>query len=128
MKKFLLCVLALFLFGTQVSQAAITVADDEPGERLIVTGTCADGDAAEAIKTGTFYIEAILWQVPTTTDHDLDLEDGSGDVVFQVKCVVADQTLVFYPRTMVRGGLYADQLDSGSVVIYYRTKRPKGLE
>ncbi len=116
----------MFLLYAPV-QGATSTSDDMPGERLVVTGTCADGDAVEPIKTGDFYVESILWLTPATIGDDLDLEDANGKVIFQVKCVVANQSMVIYPRTVVRG-LSADQLDSGSVVVFYRTERPKGLK
>ena len=102
--------------------ATITT-DVEPGERLVITGTCADGDAPELVRAGQTYIECILWVTPTTVGDDLDFEDGNGNLVFQWKCSVADASLVFYPKTIVRSGLYIDQLDSGSVILFYGPDR-----
>lgn len=105
--------------------AATATVDVEPGERLVVTGTCADGDAAEVIKTGTFYIECIVWEAPTTIGHDLELVTGASELnLLTIQCGVANESQVLYPKTLIRGGLYVDQLDSGSLVIFYHDKRP----
>lgn len=112
--------LVAMLFSCSVAYGATTTTDVEPGERLVITGTCAD-TANEEVKTGTLYIEAILWITPANIADDLELLDGDGDVVYQCKVTVASQSIAFYPKTIVRGGLYVDQLDSGSVVIFYRS-------
>lgn len=122
MRKIVLLLLGfVFLFGylCGVSQAATSTSDVEPGERLVITGTCAD-TANELVKSGTFFIEAIYWYNPTTVAHVLEFLDGDGDMVATLKCVVATQSMVLYPKTIVRGGLYVDLMESGTVVIFYR--------
>ena len=123
MYKKLLFLTAILFFLAVPAFSTTTTTDVEPGERLTITGTCTDGDAVELVKAGTFYIQAILWINPTTAGDDLDLEDGSGHIVFQTKCTTADGSVAFYPRTIIRGGLYIDQLDSGTVIIFYGPDR-----
>ena len=106
-----------------------TTDDVEPGERVISSGTTyADGDALVVIKAGTLYVESIMWEVPTTVGHDLELvtgyDDGSTEEnLITMKCTVANQNSVYYPKTVIRGGLWVDQLDSGSLVVTYRNRR-----
>lgn len=123
MKKVLLFLVVSMLL-TGGAFAATTTTDVEPGERLVVTGTCADGDAVDLIKSGTFYIYSILWQGATATGHDLELVTGASEHnLITIKCTTANEALSWYPETIVRGGLYVDQMDSGTLTIIYHNAR-----
>lgn len=74
----------------------------------------AGGDAS----TGRFIVWALVWNGSTDAAHDLQVKDGSGDVVLALKAGANTGSLILYypfgPKTIL-DGIETDVIDSGTV-------------
>jgi hypothetical protein len=83
-----------------------------------ITGT-TDADTEVVPSNKSVFIKHIVWYKPTTIGHLLSLKDKSGNVIAAGYCEAADQT-VYIPVFIEVSGVRCDDMDSGTVYIYYK--------
>ena len=87
---------------------------------IVVTGTST---ASSAITTA-FYrmrINRLTWLTPADQEQKLALQDGNGKELYEFYCDNDKETLSesFDPPLLAINGIYCDDMDSGTLYIYY---------
>ena len=94
---------------------AITASGSNP---IVVTGTTSAKDDIRS--SGDWLITKLYWLQPTTQGHKLALQDGADAEIFEFYCQTANssQEVSFDPPYRAHGGLYSDDMDSGTLYIH----------
>lgn len=103
---------------------AITISNVDPSTGaalddeipIIVSG---DTSTSVRITSSKVTIKLIYWYNPTTIAHLMAIQDRNGSNLFPMKCVVATQSQISGPISIPADGIYMDDLDSGTVYIYF---------
>lgn len=98
---------------------AITVQSNHGGV-IYITGTT---NASEEVTASSVAVLGIIWDAPDTDGHKLSIVDAEGNQLFKASVDTTNlgQALPFpfpHPHLRSADGLFIDDLDSGTVLIY----------
>lgn len=92
---------------------------DRIGSPIKVTGTTDTSTEIYPVTAMGIHVKHVDWIRPTTAGHKFALQDGKGRVFCSGECEAdgyGQIKPVFQPIT----GIFCDDLDSGTLYIYYR--------
>jgi len=89
----------------------------------IVSGSyipIAVSSASGTAKSGQLRIKNVYWFNPTNIADAVSLQDENGNVIWEGRCEVANQSQdKTFPREICVNGYKVPTLDSGTLYIYY---------
>ena len=97
---------------------ALTIVHQNP---IIVTGT-TDAKAAIESSGNEWLISGLYWKQATTDGHKLALQDKNDKEIFEFEAEAdgSSQEKRFDPPVSAMGGIYCDDMDSGTLYIYIK--------
>lgn len=87
-------------------------------EVIIVTGTTG---VDTIITDEKILVQAIYWFNPTTVGHLVNLTDKHGNTLFPMRCEVENGSQMWQTAMQTVDGLHYDDMDSGTLYIYFET-------
>lgn len=93
---------------------------EDLGNRIIISGTT---DAKERVKVGPMVVTSILWRNPTISHKAIFVDENEKFEFGFDQSVVGGQPMSDdWPMGhATTGDLYCNDLDSGEVIIYYKS-------
>ena len=86
------------------------------GNPIVVTGTTS---TAQVITDDIIFIRYVYWFNPTSLGDLVNLINRNGDVVIPIRCETSTYSQ-WFTLEVVADGLYCDDMDSGTLLIYTR--------
>ena len=78
-------------------------------------------DTAAVITTRPVFIKRIIWDSPTTAEHDIVIQDNAGGKIWEMKAIAAGTGIVYKQDVELSvGGFNLATLDSGTVYVHIR--------
>ena len=74
--------------------------------------------ASQCITNDRVVITAIFWNLATTADHQMAIQDKEGNLLFEMTNIAAKDDNMITGIRVPANGIYMDDLDSGAVYIY----------
>jgi hypothetical protein len=85
----------------------------------VTTGQIWKLDTAAVIKTSPLHVKRMIWDSPTTSGHDIVVQNNAGDMVWEMKAI-AGGTGITYEREVNDSinGFNLATIDSGTLYVH----------